>query len=232
MERRHEPTRLEGFSDAVFGFALTLLVVSLEVPSDVGQLVELMKGFLPFALMFAMICWIWYEHQQFFRNYALQDPWIIAVNCLLLFVILFYVYPLKFLTVGLVGWLTGMKNVPNLLDHSDVVMLAYSSGVVLIFGCFVLMYRHAWSKRDTMQLTAGERVTLRYGMRGHIFSALFGVASLILLGIGWIADVNFMPFFAGIIYSLMGPVHAMNGYQAGKAHTQLQKADTAPNAKR
>ena len=32
--RHHEVTRLEGFSDAVFGFALTLLVVSLEVPNS------------------------------------------------------------------------------------------------------------------------------------------------------------------------------------------------------
>jgi uncharacterized membrane protein len=30
--RPHEVTRLEGFSDAVFGFALTLLVVRLETP--------------------------------------------------------------------------------------------------------------------------------------------------------------------------------------------------------
>ena len=32
MLRHHEVTRIEGFSDAVFGFALTLLVVQLEVP--------------------------------------------------------------------------------------------------------------------------------------------------------------------------------------------------------
>ena len=32
--RGREVSRIEGFSDAVFGFALTLLVVSLEVPDN------------------------------------------------------------------------------------------------------------------------------------------------------------------------------------------------------
>jgi Endosomal/lysosomal potassium channel TMEM175 len=73
--RQHEVSRLEGFSDAVFGFALTLLVVSLDVPDTVEELKLLVRGSVPFALMFAMVCCIWWEHNKFFRRFGLQDAW-------------------------------------------------------------------------------------------------------------------------------------------------------------
>jgi uncharacterized membrane protein len=89
--RRHEITRVEAFSDAVFAFALTLLVVSLEVPDSYDKLIELMAGFVPFACSFALLTWLWYEHNVFFRRYGLQDPYTVALNAILLFVVLFYI---------------------------------------------------------------------------------------------------------------------------------------------
>ena len=90
-------TRLEAFSDAAFAFALTLLVVSLDVPKSYDELMRTMRGFPSFACCFALLVWIWHEHNLFFRRYGLQDGWTVFVNSMLLFVTLFYVYPLKFM---------------------------------------------------------------------------------------------------------------------------------------
>lgn len=130
--RNREVSRLEGFSDAVFGFALTLLVVSLETPKTIDELRNLAGSFLPFVLMFAMVTWIWYQHNRFFRRYGEQDAWTVFLNSVLLFVVLFYVYPLKFLTLALVGPLTmDPATLPDVRTiDGPMVMTLYSTGVV------------------------------------------------------------------------------------------------------
>jgi uncharacterized membrane protein len=85
--RSREVSRLEGLSDAVFGFAITLLVVSLEVPNTYEELRNLMRGFVAFGASFAVLIMIWYEHYKFFRRYGLEDLWIITLNSMLLFVV-------------------------------------------------------------------------------------------------------------------------------------------------
>lgn len=229
-ERRHEVTRIEGFSDAVFAFALTLLVVSLEVPKNMDDLADLMKGFIPFGAMFAMVCWIWHQHNLFFRRYGLEDAWTAALNSLLLFVLLFYVYPLKFLTLGGLGAKLGMNpdHLPNMSGPyvGRSVMLLYSSGVVLIFGTFTLLYQHAWRKRRELALSPEDEITLRFGRRSHIISALLGVASI---GIATLIRTDWAPAPAGFIYFLLGPLHAWNGMAESKAKKALA-AGTPPHA--
>ena len=98
MPHRHrEVSRVEGFSDAVFAFAITLLVVSLEVPRTFDELVHVMRGFPAFAVSFVLLFQIWRRHYLFFRSYDLEDGTVVVLTGALLFVVLFYVYPLKFL---------------------------------------------------------------------------------------------------------------------------------------
>jgi len=221
--RFREVSRLEGFSDAVFGFALTLLVVSLETPNDFEALRRMVTSFVPFALMFAMVCWIWYEHNVFFRRYGLQDAWTVFLNCILLFVVLFYVYPLRFLTTALMGQLGLMPggDHPTLTTSGDsaLLMILYSTGVLVIFSTFVLLYRHAWQQRTTLDLSPLEEVQLKFRARGHGISALLAVVSLAL-----VFALPRYPAFAGMIYGLMGPLHAWNGFRGGSAQAKLKLA--------
>src|SRR5260221_7917282 len=101
--RGHEISRIEGFSDAVFGFAVTLLVVSLEVPKTFNELKEAMLGFPAFGICFTLLLLVWRTHVHFFRRYGLQTASASALNAALLFLVLFYVYPLKFLFTMIVG---------------------------------------------------------------------------------------------------------------------------------
>jgi uncharacterized membrane protein len=207
MSRRHEITRLEGFSDAVFGFALTLLVVSLEVPRSYADLMTLIGGFLPFACCFALLFWIWYEHNTFFRRYGLQDGVTVLLNGCLLFTVLFYVYPLKFMFDSLFARWMPTRNDPvrmalfELANASSV----YAAGFVLMMLMFVLLYSRAYAKRQELGLSDLEIFDLK-ALRGHhLVSVTVGLLSL---AIALWAPLNWAPLSPAAL-ALMGPGHGL-----------------------
>src|ERR1700674_4260512 len=68
--RSDSVSRLEGFSDTAFGFAITLLVVSLTVPTRFQELLQQLSGLPVFAVTFALVATIWYAQYVFFRRWA------------------------------------------------------------------------------------------------------------------------------------------------------------------
>src|SRR5690349_13350402 len=125
-----EVLRLEGFSDAVFAFAVTLLVVSLEVPKTFDELLHTLRAAPAFAVCFALFWVIWNAHHKFFRRYALVDWAIVTLNATLLFVVLLYVYPLKFLFSLLLA--PSEADVIR-LDQVPTLMVIYSAGDVAVW---------------------------------------------------------------------------------------------------
>ncbi len=126
--RGEDVWRVESFSDAVFAFAITFLVVSLEVPSSFDELLETMRGFFAFAICFALLLLVWYEHYKFSRRYGLRDNLTVHLTAALLFLVLFYVYPLKFLFTLLADQLLGFGE--EVIESSQVplLMMIYGAG--------------------------------------------------------------------------------------------------------
>jgi len=63
--RSHEVTRVEGLTDAVFAFAVTLLVVALEVPHTFQGLMNVVRGFPAFVICFTLLMSFWDAHYRY-----------------------------------------------------------------------------------------------------------------------------------------------------------------------
>ncbi len=227
--RGHEVKRIEAFSDAVFAFAVTLLIVSLEVPKSYEELLITMRGFFAFGISFILLMFIWYEQNIFFRRYGLDDLLTVVLNCTLIFLVLFYVYPLKFLfTLVFSQQIYGEAQSPFLIKPTELpqLMVIYATGYILIYFLFSLMYVHALRKKVQLELTDREI----YDSKTKIYK------NLILITIGVISIVVTLSVkpeqagFGGFVYFLIGPSFSIFfRYRNGRrrklfaANTELEK---------
>jgi hypothetical protein len=216
-ELHRDSHRLEGFSDAVFGFSATLLVVSLEVPGTFPELMSSLWGFIPFAFSFLALVLIWTTHHAFFRRYRLADRGTMAINAVLLFVVLFYVYPLKFMTTSLHEDVLGgrpLRDSTRFRSADDVagMFIVYGIGFMAVFACFALLYWHAGRVAHGLGLTPWQRHEAAMLCRHYVILAAVG-----LLSIGVAASGLGLRFgLPGIVYGLIGPLSWAHGVWSGR----------------
>lgn len=202
MELKHSKSRLEGFSDAVFAFAATLLVVSLEIPETFSVLKQQLVGYIPFSLSFLVLVLVWKVHYNYFRRIEKLDNWIIALNMLMTFTMLFFVYPLKFLI--------------NLNFNSEVRITAielselfqlYSFGFLLLSLSIALLY----FRSSKIEVGDKKIQMLKYFAR-HF--GIFVLVSLLSFVLAWFqTGIGFgLP---GIIFFILGPLCAWHRVKMG-----------------
>ncbi len=192
--RAREVSRLEAFSDVIFGFALSLIVISLEVPKTYDALMETMRGVLPFAFCFAIFIGIWYEHHAFFKRYALQDNTTIFLNIVLLFVILFYVYPLKFMFTLMAKGIVGEPVMLSILQARNLFTI-YGVGFTAVNWLLAALFWHALRQREALQLNEVETIDTRESVYNNFLTGVFGLLSILL--------AYTAIHFAGLVYFLL-----------------------------
>jgi len=223
--RGNEISRVEGFTDAVFAFAVTLLVVALEVPHSFEGLLNVVRGFPAFVICFALLMQFWNAHYKYHRRYGLDDAFSRIFTQAILVLVLFFVYPLKFLFTSLTVQLFGlhMEDAPHLeaIGEIQTVYLIYGAGFAGTRALYAALYVHAWRKRADLGLDEVETLHTRATLIEHLIYVFVCLLSILLAFAG---TSDSLP---GYIYFLLSPLLAWNGWFHGRKVRVLMQARTA-----
>lgn len=212
--RGKEIFRIEGLSDAVFAFSVSLLVASLEVPQTFSELQIITQGAIPFFLTVSLVFLFWYRQYIFFRRYGLNDFITIILNLAYLAVVIFYLYPLKFLFSLLISsWfdvdLFAKANEEGLvvLSNEDFpqLIILFSSGYFLIWMIIFLLHQHVFQLSAQFNFSKYEILFTQKEIRGALLNSLIGFFAITF------AYFDFVKY-AGICYLLIPVVLIMNHY--------------------
>jgi hypothetical protein len=130
---------------------------------------------------------MWHAQYTYFRRYGLEDRITVLLNLALLFTVLFFVYPLKFLFTMMMGDPTlrhakvmtahGLE-AAILPEHRPWIFVIFAAGFVAIFTIFTLLYRRAWKFRDKLGLNEFELFETEHTIRRMKLAVFVGAAYL------------------------------------------------------
>lgn len=178
-----ETTRLEGFSDGVFGIAITLLVLEIRLPvtadpakagSLVPALLNLWQIYLAYITSFLSICVLWVGHHDLFRIIRRVDRPLLFMNAGLLMVITFLNFP------------TVIMDEYFRQPDAQIAALFYSGTLFVIALLFNAIWRYAASSpallKENFDPVLGREFTRQYLVRpvGYFVAVLLAFVNATL----------------------------------------------------
>ena len=222
-------SRIDGFSDVVFGFALTLIVVSLEVPHTYAEMHNVLLGFVPFFICFVFFIMVWWAHFRFFRRYGLHDIGTILINSTLLFMMLFYAYPMKFLFTIAIRHIG--EDVFTSASQIRELMTVYSLGFAAVYACIVGLYWNALRQKRVLELNPLEVTLTKVYIWDDVGTVLVGL--LVCFAAQLLPPASSSK--AAFLFFLIGPWKTAHGFltrpriEAARARTPPEELTSMPH---
>ncbi len=197
--------RIENLSDIVFALALGILVSSGRPVVTFNDLSHYLLSIIPIAAGFAVLVGIWNAHYVYFRRYAFVDGRVIFLNTILLLLILYIAYPLRFAFESFFGFVLLVFGYDERIlalgveyRESGIIIGYFSAGFAVIHLVLSGLYGHALRKHRELALTEEERILTRRQTWVHLSFVLVGA---LVAGLALGTALN---GFAGVFLLLTG----------------------------
>ena len=204
--RGGDVSRLEALTDAVFAIAITLLIVAHDVPRDYEHFRSVMWGFCGFGVTFFALIAIWYNTFKFHRRFGMEDGYTIFLSTVLIFVVLFYIYPLKFMAQIIINMMILKNSLGVEFDVGFVgkvdtshLFIVYGIGAFFIWFILGLMYLHAYNKRELLELDNNELLITTNSIVANFIVSFIAIISIIFV-------ILKMEYLSGWIYFSISPL--------------------------
>lgn len=201
--RGESVTRIENLSDIVFALALSMIISAAVIPQSYDELQFYLISIIPATASFAVLVQIWHPHFTFFRRYGVADKKVIILNAILLFVVLYLAYPLRFAFDAFFAYVllfindTARAELMMLnFERSGNILGFYGVGFMVVHFIYFLMYRHALSKHELLSLSDTEMTITRQSIYYH---GRVAILSIVMASLAYFTSLN---GFAGFILLL------------------------------
>ncbi|MDL1891939.1 DUF1211 domain-containing protein [Sphingobacteriales bacterium CHB3] len=217
--RQHDPrityrgataSRLDNLTDAVFGIAITLSIFNLANPNSFGDLLTFTKTLPAFLISISFIVLVWNEHLHFSEIYALNDGRLMILNTAFIALVIFYVYPLRFLTLFLTNFFFQTDVSLNIEGYQvPHLMIYYGCAAFALYFILFLFYGRAMTLTRSLQMNPFEEFYTKAQQK-----RLAIMCAVPLLSIGLTALINRYSYIwasvvGGITYCLYIPTMLM-----------------------
>jgi len=163
--------RLEAFSDGIFAFAATLLILNLAVEGHPlsRQLLGIWPSYVAYALSFVTIGIIWTNHHLVMHQVAHIDRFFQMASVIFLMFIAFIPFPTRLLALNLES------------EGAQAAALAYGITLTATAVMFNVLWRYAASGRRLLHHDADQKVVDGISRTYLLGPAIYLAATLVAL---------------------------------------------------